>query len=90
MSTIQLSGLQSGIDTQSIISQLVAVEKRRLTMYQNKQTTLEEKQTALGEVKTKCIDATTIDGILYLSEMTTFLAENPRNNYFYEKTILNP
>jgi flagellar capping protein FliD len=53
MSTIQLSGLQSGIDTQSIISQLVAVEKRRLTMYQDKQTTLEEKQTALGEVKTK-------------------------------------
>ena len=49
-----------------------------------------EIQNSLAEVKTSCLNAATIEGVLYPGEMTTFLAENPQNNYFYEKTILNP
>ena len=49
-----------------------------------------EIQGYLLEVKKICSDAATIDGYNYLSEMTTFVADNPRNNYYYEKTILQP
>ncbi len=49
-----------------------------------------EIQSNLAEIKKLCMEAGTIDGVVYLSEMTTFVAENPRNNYYYEKTILNP
>ncbi|HNX76896.1 MAG TPA: hypothetical protein PLM07_13205 [Candidatus Rifleibacterium sp.] len=49
-----------------------------------------EIQASLAEVKQICNQAATIDGVNYLSEMTTFVAENPRNNYYYEKTILKP
>ncbi|MBU1107611.1 MAG: hypothetical protein KKB51_13150 [Candidatus Riflebacteria bacterium] len=49
-----------------------------------------EIQNNLAEVKNICSDAATIEGYNYLSEMTTFVAENPKNNYYYEKTILKP
>lgn len=49
-----------------------------------------EIQGNLAEVKQICSDAATIEGYNYLSELTTFVAENPRNNYYYEKTILKP
>jgi len=90
MSTIQLSGLQSGIDTQSIISQLVAVEKRRLTMYQNKQTTLEEKQTALGEVKTKTNSLlTAIKDLSNAGEMRTYKTSSSDSDIVTAKATSN-
>ncbi|NCB37319.1 MAG: hypothetical protein EOM80_00985 [Erysipelotrichia bacterium] len=49
-----------------------------------------EIQGNLSEIKSICIEAATIEDTAYLSELTTFVAENPRNNYYYEKTILNP
>ncbi len=49
-----------------------------------------EIQGNLAEVKQICTAAATIDGYNYLSELTTFVAENPKNNYYYEKTILKP
>lgn len=49
-----------------------------------------EIQSNLAEVKQACSEAATLDGYNYLSEMTTFVAENPKNNYYYEKTILRP
>ncbi len=50
----------------------------------------QEIQGNLAEVKQICATAATIDGYNYLSELTTFVAENPKNNYYYEKTILKP
>ncbi|MBI3039630.1 hypothetical protein HYY75_11410 [bacterium] len=50
----------------------------------------QEIQSSLSEIKTLCLGVSTIDGVRYLNELTTFIAENPRNKYFYEKTILNP
>jgi hypothetical protein len=49
-----------------------------------------EIQNNLAEIKQVSLEATTIDGVLYLSELTTFVAENPRNQYYYERTILIP
>ncbi len=49
-----------------------------------------EIQANLKEVKNICNQAATIDGYCYLSELTTFVAENPKNNFYYEKTILTP
>jgi len=50
----------------------------------------QEIQGNLAEVKQICCEAATIEGYNYLSELTTFVAENPKNNYYYEKTILKP
>lgn len=52
MSTIQLSGLFSGIDTATLIEQLMAVESRRLNLYTERKTALEEKRDALSSLKT--------------------------------------
>ncbi len=47
-----------------------------------------EVQARLSSIKDICLEAATIDGNCMLSEMTTFIAENPKNKYYYEKTIL--
>ena len=47
-----------------------------------------EVQGRLNSIKEICMNAATIDGHCMLSEMTTFIAENPKNKYYYEKTIL--
>ncbi len=49
-----------------------------------------EIQNNLAQVKDLCLKAASDDGTQYLCELTTFIAENPKNNYYYEKTILNP
>ncbi|GAB4283431.1 MAG: hypothetical protein Kow0029_29550 [Candidatus Rifleibacteriota bacterium] len=49
-----------------------------------------EIQENLVEIKKLCSQAAFIDGKNYLSELTTFVAENPKNKYYYEKTILTP
>ena len=47
-----------------------------------------EVQARLNSIKDICMNAATIDEHCMLSEMTTFIAENPKNKYYYEKTIL--
>ncbi|HOY66913.1 MAG TPA: hypothetical protein PLP29_08490 [Candidatus Ozemobacteraceae bacterium] len=49
-----------------------------------------EIQNNLAQIKDMCLQAGTIDNVQYLSELTTFIAINPRNKYYYEKTVLNP
>ncbi len=53
MSTIQLPGLLSGIDTSSLIQQLMAVETRTLTTLDNRKSVWEEKKDALGNIESK-------------------------------------
>jgi hypothetical protein len=48
----------------------------------------EEIQQNLAEIRQLCAQAATIEGVNYLSELTTFVAENPKNRYYYAKTIL--
>lgn len=53
MSSIQLPGLSTGIDTKALVEQLMAVERRRLTMYNGNVEDLEEKKTAISELQSK-------------------------------------
>ena len=48
-----------------------------------------EIQKNLAEINSICKNASTIQNHMFLSEMTTFIAENPENKYYYAKTILN-
>jgi flagellar hook-associated protein 2 len=51
VSTIQLPGLLTGIDTSALIAQLMAVESRTLNIYKERQTALEGKKDAIGTLK---------------------------------------
>lgn len=50
-----VDGLVSGLDTTSIISQLINLERRPITLLENKQVTLGEQQTAWQEVSKKLL-----------------------------------
>ena len=53
MSTLQLPGLFTGIDTSALITQLMAIERRRLTVFQQRKTLWEQKRDALDKLETK-------------------------------------
>jgi flagellar hook-associated protein 2 len=53
MTGIQLTGLASGLDTESIISQLMAIEQQPRAVISNKQTSAQARQTALQDIQTK-------------------------------------
>jgi flagellar hook-associated protein 2 len=53
MSTIQLPGLYTGIDTSQLISQLMTVEQRTLNMYEERKSLWEERKEALSTLQTK-------------------------------------
>ncbi len=53
MGELRLSGLSTGIDTESIIKQLMQVEQRRLNLYVQQQKEFTEKDEAVGELKTQ-------------------------------------
>ncbi|GFK94366.1 Flagellar hook-associated protein 2 [Fundidesulfovibrio magnetotacticus] len=56
---IYFTGLGSGTDFDSLISQLVAVEQARVTTYQTWQTTWENKKTAMQELNTAMLSLRT-------------------------------
>jgi hypothetical protein len=60
----------------------------RVTRNLKTRNSYKEIQANLKEIKAICNVAANINGHQYLSELTTFVAENPNNKYYYEKTIL--
>jgi flagellar hook-associated protein 2 len=53
MSEIQLPGLLSGIDTSQLITQLMAIERRSLNMYEERKSTWDERKSALSTLESK-------------------------------------
>jgi flagellar hook-associated protein 2 len=53
MATLRLPGLQTGIDMNALISQLMAVQRRTLNTWENRKSLWEEKQEALSTLETK-------------------------------------
>jgi flagellar capping protein FliD len=53
MSTIYLPGLLTGIDTKTLIAQLMAIERRTLNIYQDRVDKWEDKKNALGDLESK-------------------------------------
>ena len=52
-SSLAISGLASGFDWQSLVSQLVQVERAPETQLQNQQSTIQQQNNALGSIKTE-------------------------------------
>src|SRR3954465_15654559 len=50
---INLSGMASGHDTESIIQQLMAIEQNKVTVVQKRQVTVTQHKTDLSNIKTK-------------------------------------
>lgn len=53
MPSIQLPGLYTGIDTNQLITQLMAIERSRLNTYEERKSLWEEKKEALSTLQTK-------------------------------------
>ena len=48
MSTVQLPGLLTGIDTSELISQMMAIERRSLNMYEQRKEIWDERKDSLS------------------------------------------
>jgi len=53
MASIQLPGLSTGLDTATIVAQLMQVERRRLTMFESSIAKRKETRTAVNELQSK-------------------------------------
>ncbi|MBP7051071.1 MAG: flagellar filament capping protein FliD [Phycisphaerae bacterium] len=53
MGELRLSGLSTGIDTTTLVQQLMAIEEQRINLYKTRQETYTERKEALTELKTK-------------------------------------
>ena len=53
MSTIKLAGLSTGIDTEQLIAQLMAVEKRTVNLYTARKKTWDDRKDVLDKLETK-------------------------------------
>jgi len=58
-SGVSFSGLSSGIDTATIVEQLIAIERRPVTLLENQQIREENKLTVLQEINTSLLTAKT-------------------------------
>lgn len=63
-SSYSISGLASGLDWQSMITQLVELERRPITLLEENKDTLGEKKSAWSEVNTKLLSLKTAAGSL--------------------------
>jgi flagellar hook-associated protein 2 len=72
MATISSTGIGSGLDVKSIVSQLVALEKQPLTNLQVKASTINTKISAFGQIKS--LVSTLSDAASTLNSLTTWNA----------------
>ena len=70
--SISSPGIGSGLDVKSIVTQLVALEKKPITQLQNKGSTLQTKLSAYSQIKSSL--ATLDDSATDLMEATTWNA----------------
>ncbi len=64
MATFSVSGLASGLDWQTMISQLVELQRRPITLLEESKTALSEKKSAWNEMNTKLLSLRTAAGSL--------------------------
>jgi flagellar hook-associated protein 2 len=56
MALMRITGIMSGLNTEEIISKLMAIERRPVDLLNSKKATLEKQKTAWEEIKTKLTD----------------------------------
>ncbi len=92
MTTLRLPGLQSGIDTGTLVEQLMALERRTLNTYQSRKTLWEDRQEALSTLQSKLSnlrnavralsDADQLRAYTVSSSDTDYLTAEATNNAF--------
>jgi len=81
MSTLRLPGLQTGIDTNTLIAQLMAVERRTLNTWENRKTLWEERQDALSTLETKLRNLrTSVQALSDADELRAFNVSTSSND----------
>jgi flagellar hook-associated protein 2 len=81
MSTIRLPGLTTGIDTNTLISQLMEIERSSLNRYQESQTKWEDKKEALGTLETKLSNLrTSVRALSDADELRAFTSTSSDND----------
>ncbi|MBT5828982.1 MAG: flagellar hook-associated protein, partial [Candidatus Latescibacteria bacterium] len=63
-SGVSFSGLSSGIDTASLVEQLIAIERRPVTLLENQQIREQNKLAVLQEINSSLLAAKTSVGAL--------------------------
>lgn len=63
-STFSISGITSGLDWSSMISQLVELQRKPITLIEDRQTTLSDKKSAWNELNTKLLSLKAATGSL--------------------------
>jgi flagellar capping protein FliD len=77
MSTIRLPGLLTGIDTNDLITQLMAVERRTLDVYQQRKSTWDDRKDALSTLETKLSNLrSSISALSDANELRSFSASS--------------
>jgi flagellar capping protein FliD len=77
MSTIRLPGLLTGIDTNDLIAQLMAVERRTLNVYEQRKSTWDEKKDALSTLETKLSNLrSSVSALSDANELRSFSASS--------------
>lgn len=56
MTLMRITGIMSGLDTESLVNQLMAIERRPIDLLNSKKATLEAQKTAWQEINTKLAD----------------------------------
>ena len=81
MGELRLPGLATGIDTATLIDQLMAINSRRLASYQVKKIAYEAETTALSELRTKVNSLnTSVTAISNASSMEAYKANSSDND----------
>jgi len=81
MGELRLPGLATGIDTATLIEQLMQINSRRLANYQVKKIDYEEETTALSELRTKVSSLnSTVTAISNASSMEAYKASSSDND----------
>lgn len=90
MSTIQLPGLATGIDTSQLISQLMAIERRSLDLYTTRQKTWSEKKDTLNTLDTKLSNLqSSISALSSANELRAYTAASSNPDAVTAETSYN-
>jgi flagellar hook-associated protein 2 len=90
MATMRLPGLVTGIDTNTLVAQLMAIQRQTLNMYVGEQSLWEEKKSALSTLETKLSTLrTTLRELSDADELRAFSVSSSDTDYLTAEASYN-
>jgi len=90
MSPIRLPGLVTGIDTNKLVAQLIALQRYTLNMYEKSQSLWEERKDALNTLETKLSTLrTTLRTLSDADELRAFSVASSNSDYLTAEASYN-